>query len=130
MILSPVGQIAVEEWLNLRVRWPHLDLGAFQVMPDHIHGIIVITDKVHASEAPTIGSIVGAYKSRVATQSLKWFVARYPNKRLGKFWHRDYYEHIIRNERAYRAISQYIFNNPANWKKRRFSHWNPPANPF
>lgn len=35
----------------------------------------------------------------------------------GSIWHRNYYEKIIRNERAYRNISNYIINNPANWKK-------------
>lgn len=37
---------------------------------------------------------------------------------MGNLWQRNYYEHIIRNERAYFIISEYIRNNPANWDKK------------
>lgn len=42
MILSPYGEIAYREWENLPNRWPHIELGEFQVMPNHIHGILVM----------------------------------------------------------------------------------------
>ena len=45
------------------------------------------------------------------------------------FWQRNYYEHIIRNERAYIAIRDYILNNPANWDKDQL-HPGAPANQF
>ncbi|MHB8194130.1 MAG: transposase [Bellilinea sp.] len=38
------------------------------------------------------------------------------NKAMGKIWQRNYYEHIIRNEKSYLEIAQYIFDNPAHWE--------------
>jgi REP element-mobilizing transposase RayT len=38
----------------------------------------------------------------------------------GKLWQRNYYEHIIRDEKSYRRISEYIMNNPKNWKDDNF----------
>lgn len=40
-----------------------------------------------------------------------------PTAPTGSIWHRNYYENIIRNEKAYRNISNYIINNPINWEK-------------
>ena len=39
---------------------------------------------------------------------------------MGKLWQRNYHEHIIREEQAYQKISDYIINNPANWKEDQF----------
>ena len=39
---------------------------------------------------------------------------------MGKIWQRNYYEHIIRNEESYRKISDYIVNNPLNWRNDKF----------
>ena len=54
-----------------------------------------------ASPAPTVGDMVGAYKSLTAIECLEIFKQKYPGKRMGKFWQRNYYEHIIRNEKSF-----------------------------
>ena len=73
---------------------------------------------------PTIGDIIGTYKSLVANESLKIFkqnwVGPNPIPRMGKIWQRNYYEHIIRTERAYHHIAEYIINNPKNWEADKF----------
>ncbi len=151
-----MGQIAHQHWLQLTERWPHLELGAFQVMPNHFHGVLIIVgaplagaqipdemtdadpvgaplagsqERAPARGAPTaargaptatVGEIIGAYKSLVATDCLKLFKKEYPGKQLGKFWQRDYWEHIIRDQRAFDNISNYIVQNPAKWDEDRF----------
>jgi REP element-mobilizing transposase RayT len=67
-----------------------------------------------------LGEIIGAYKSIVSVECLKYFKIHRPGKRLGKLLQRDYWEHIIRDDRAYYNISNYILNNPKNWKKDCF----------
>jgi REP element-mobilizing transposase RayT len=67
-----------------------------------------------ASPAPTIGSIVGAYKSLVANQCLR--ICKLHNKHMGKLWQRNYFEHVIYNEKQYERIANYIVNNPVNWE--------------
>jgi REP element-mobilizing transposase RayT len=66
----------------------------------------------------TVGDIVGAYKSLVSNGCLEIYKSK--NERMGKLWQRNYYENIIRDEKAYLAISNYIINNPANWKQDKF----------
>jgi REP element-mobilizing transposase RayT len=58
---------------------------------------------------------VGAYKSLVANKCLNIYKSK--NETMGKFWQRNYYEHIIRNEKAYLKISEYIINNPIKWNE-------------
>jgi hypothetical protein len=73
-----------------------------------------------ASPAPTVavGNIIGAYKSLVANEGLN--IYKMKNKTMGKLWQRNFYEHIIRDERSYQTISNYIINNPSNWKDDKF----------
>lgn len=135
MILNEYGQIAYDEWAKLSERFVNFELDVFQIMPNHVHGIISLND-VGATLAvapndpnaqtgqpqglplPIIGDIVGAYKSLVANECLKIFKTK--NETMGKLWQRDYYEHIIRNEQSYQRISEYIINNPAKWKDDKF----------
>ena len=68
--------------------------------------------------APALGDIVGAFKSLVFKVYLDWIEIHDPS-RQAKFWQRNYYEHIVRNERELNAIRQYIIDNPINWKMDR-----------
>jgi REP element-mobilizing transposase RayT len=65
----------------------------------------------------TVGDIIGAYKSFVANRCLEIYKLR--NEYMGKLWQRNYYEHIIRNEQSYKNITNYIINNPANWRNSK-----------
>ncbi|HSV89276.1 MAG TPA: transposase [Bacteroidales bacterium] len=76
---------------------------------------IKLFNKTTARVAPTVSDIVGAYKSVVANECLKTFKTN--NETMGKLWQRNYYERIIRDEKSYLEISDYIINNPANWDK-------------
>jgi REP element-mobilizing transposase RayT len=92
------------------------------------HGLpIHLTDNDNWATAritPTIGDIIGAYKSLVANECLKiWktkWVGANPVPIMGKLWQTNYYEHIIRNQQSYHNISEYIVNNPAKWLEDKF----------
>ena len=142
MILNDYGEVAYNEWAKLPERFTNFELDVFQIMPNHMHGIIVLNDVVGAGftpaqndndinrhpqlqkgatarVAPTIGDIVGAYKSLVTNACID--ICNSKNIRLEKLWQRNYHEHIIRNEQSYQTISNYIINNPANWKEDKFN---------
>lgn len=150
MRLNECGQIAYNEWANLSQRFQQVELDVFQIMPNHMHGILVlhnvgasladapsddaymhhagldlknaIDDDIRAGASPArtvVGDIVGAYKSIVMNKCLEIYKAQ--KKVMGKFWLRNYYEHIIRDEQAYENISNYIDNNPENWSLDRYS---------
>jgi putative transposase len=136
ILLSDFGEIANEEWLKLPERFFNIELNIFQVMPNHIHGIIVLYEpesRVTARVTPTVGNIIGAYKSLVTNKCLKLFkqksfvgaglapALKKPTQNImGKIWQRNYYEHIIRNEKSYQEIYDYILYNPLNWKEDKY----------
>lgn len=132
MILNDNGLIAHKEWARLSQRFPNIEIDTYQIMPDHMHGIIKIVGAAlvvaqddqfvigknrslaEVNPAPTISAIIGAYKSIVANACLKIYKSN--NKIMGKLWQRNYYEHIIRNPMAHNNISRYIVNNPKEWR--------------
>jgi REP element-mobilizing transposase RayT len=125
MRLNDAGRMVLAEWHRLPERFPHLVLDAFVVMPNHVHGILVITDPASTvgattrvaptRVAPTVGNIIGAFKSRVTVEYIRGVkTSGWPPFR-GRLWQRNYYEHIIRNERALDAIRRYILENPLRW---------------
>ena len=65
-------------------------------------------NRATARVAPTIGDIVGAFKSIAANECLKLF--KMNNRRMGKLWQRNYYEHIIRDNDELNRIRKYIIN--------------------
>lgn len=86
-----------------------------------MHGIIALNDVTVGATlavAPTVSDIVGAYKSLVANGCLDVYKSK--NETMGKLWQRNYYEHIIRNERSLSRISEYILNNPNKWMEDKF----------
>ena len=135
MVLNECGQMAYDEWVKLPERFPNFELDVFQIMPNHMHGIIALHNvagftpaqnnakpqndlRTTARVAPTVSDIVGAYKSLVANGCLGVFKLK--NEMMGKLWQRNYYEHIIRNDQSYQTISEYIINNPAKWVENQF----------
>ncbi|MCX8026149.1 MAG: hypothetical protein N3A60_13195, partial [Thermanaerothrix sp.] len=78
----------------------------------------VIPEPQQVNLNPTLGDIVGAFKSLVFKAYLGWIQSHDPS-RQAKFWQRNYYEHIIRSERELEAIRWYIRQNPENWAMDR-----------
>jgi len=117
MRYSPIGQIVAEEWIKTGTLRSNIELDQWIIMPNHIHGIIIIDHKiVRATQrvAPaglfsnSLGSIIGQFKS--ACTKRIW-AAGYRHFR----WQRNYHDHIIRNERSLNNIREYIQNNPSKW---------------
>jgi len=123
--LNERGRIVDECWNEIPEHFPQVELDTFVVMPNHIHGIIVIkgNDDVgvgatHASplrkkSGPTpksLGAMVGSFKSAVARRIQVKFGGT-------GIWQRNYYEHIIRDEKEWDLIRRYIESNPDNWEQ-------------
>jgi len=125
MVLNRAGQAVQAAWFEIPDRFPGIELDAFVVMPNHIHGIIglfhgkgAVPRKVKprgaASSAPTsaisLGRVIRAYKSLSAIE-----VNRLLRRKGQQIWQRNYYEHIIRQGEDLSEIRRYIAENPANW---------------
>ncbi len=130
MHLNNIGKLAEQFWLKIPTHFPFIELGNFVVMPNHMHGILIINkpgndnnNNAPDNKSPgqkrfqnqgkdTISSIVGSYKSVVSKN------AHLINIDFG--WQSLFYDHIIRNAESFERIQNYISNNPSNWKDDTF----------
>ncbi len=64
---------------------------------------------------PTLGDIIGAFESITTVEYIRGIKNNNWEPFNGKLWQRNYWEHIIRNDKSYNRISEYIINNPQNW---------------
>jgi putative transposase len=135
MILSKYGLVAKQQWEKLPKRFPNIDLGAYVIMPNHMHGIIQIIngrgsagnlsdpDDESSRRAPTheqfqkpikgsIPTIIRSYKSAVSYRiNLMRRTDGVP------VWQRNYYEHVIRSEKDLQNKTDYIESNPQLWEQ-------------
>lgn len=133
MILNDLGQIIQEEWVKTTQIRQKVGLDEFVIMPNHLHGIIWITDShsdnvaTHSRASLTIpsqpnpplhrparslGSIIAGFKSAATKRG-----NQHRNLPGYPLWQRNYYEHIIRNEKSLNAIRDYIRANPQRWQE-------------
>lgn len=99
--LTDIGKMVEESIKNLEQIYINIRIDEYVVMPNHIHIIIIINKKSDL----TISRIINQYKGGIS-------------KKIGySIWQKLFYEHIIRNEKEYYKIKQYIQNNIANWKE-------------
>lgn len=127
-ILSEAGHLVVTAWERLPLHYPHVRLDAFVVMPNHVHGIVVLDGVVGTGRAaiPTSGGVPDPRRHALPeiVRAFKAFSARAINLRRGTpgtpVWQRNYYERILRDERALAAVRRYIRENPAKWGDDRF----------
>ncbi|MDP5018807.1 transposase [Anabaena sp. UHCC 0187] len=147
MKLTVRGFIIDEFWLKIPEHFPNVELDEFVVMPNHVHGIIVINDNFNegrkhqqnheeareteadrdteaGGETPplrkktTLGQIIAYYKYQ--TTKIINQIDDTPGMRI---WQRNYYDRIIRNQKILDIARQYIFQNPLRWNK-------DPNNPY
>ncbi|MBI9082795.1 MAG: hypothetical protein JEZ11_04305 [Desulfobacterales bacterium] len=139
MKLNDAGMVAQQCWNDIPSHFPHAISDLFVVMPNHIHGILIIGDRyadgkidgpvgadidasvgaknfspLHTGQRPrgtskTVGSIIRGFKIGVT----KWMRR---NTSVEHVWQRNYYEHIVRNKNEMAAIRKYIIDNPLKWE--------------
>jgi REP element-mobilizing transposase RayT len=128
------GEIVYSIWEQIPEHFMIVKLDAFVVMPNHVHGIIVINgeSRNHMLEKPeafgkpvkgSIPTIVRSFKAAV-TKKINWLRARHAVPLHSVFgdikpqpiWQENYYEHIIRTDEELFQIAEYINNNPNQWE--------------
>jgi len=140
MVLSEIGLLAQRIWNQIPTHFPFVDLDSFVIMPNHIHGILIIDKNEDIEYNPdftiekdlgseidlitpvqqrfrdqgknNVSSIIGSYKSAVSNQ------AHQLKSNFG--WQARFYDHIVQSDREFNRIRQYINDNPANWGKDKY----------
>jgi REP element-mobilizing transposase RayT len=135
MILNKIGKIIEENWKQIPQIRKNIQLDKFVVMPNHLHGILIIenTENSHNAETPhlhvetpqwgvstsirhlkwktsLIGIIINQFKG-VCTKQIHAF-----NPSLKRIWQPRYHDRIIRDEEEYNRIQAYILTNAENWE--------------
>ena len=123
MRLNEVGRIVSREWIRTAEIRTEIELDAWVVMPNHFHAILVIADRRGtARRAPTVEQFGRPVSGSVPTivRSFKSAVTKRVNELCHTpgtpLWQRNYWERIIRNEREWNRIREYIQNNPIQWE--------------
>jgi putative transposase len=146
--LNQIGLGIQNHWQDLPNRFPYMDLDAFVVMPNHLHGIIWLCDDTarrdkafvsacrmgvqglgtnasslqpHGTQPKSIGAIIQNFKS-ISTRKINRMTSN-----VGRtIWQLNYYEHIIRNAESLQRIRQYIHQNPLSWQQDQLHLDQPP----
>ena len=137
MVLNDAGRMVESVWNEIPKYYPGIDIDVCQIMPNHIHGIVVIVGAGPCA-CPDTGQAQGVAPTmslsdvvhRFKTMTTKRYIDRVKQNGWptfpGKLWQRNYYEHIIRDENELNRIREYIINNPAQWE---FDRENPDVFP-
>ena len=122
MQVNQFGLIVEHAWMDLPSHYPQVTLEAFVVMPNHVHGIVVINECRGGSQTRPyrmiqhgLPEIVRAFKSFSAMR-----INQLQKRDRVAVWQRSFYDHIIRNEQDFRNIWEYIHNNPQKWQDDEF----------
>jgi putative transposase len=121
--VNELGRKVQAVWDDLPVHYPHVATDAFVVMPNHVHGVVVLRDVgagfKPARTAEPARTALRRHGLSEIVRAFKTFSAR----RINEFretsgapvWQRNYYEHIIRDDADYNRIAEYVANNPKRW---------------
>ncbi|MDE5424139.1 hypothetical protein L3073_18145 [Ancylomarina sp. DW003] len=146
MQLSEIGDMANKYWLEIPDHFPFVKLEEFVVMPNHVHGIIIINKpddgKSNDEQSPVLNnnsqcrdtkfcvSTDTTYKNKFGPQSknlasiirgFKIGVTKNARKIHADFaWQSRFHDHIIRNDKSLHRIRDYINNNPSTWTDDTF----------
>lgn len=132
MILNDLGRIAHECWQEIPNHFPRVEIDEFIIMPNHVHGIVVIenigdsvgdryicplqnpfADKDAKRNVMKLPTIIGTLKAAVTRE--------HNQKEMNYFaWQRSFHDRIIRNEDELQNIQNYIISNPDNWRDDDF----------
>jgi len=136
MRLSDFGEIVKRHWLEIRNHFHHIIQDTFVVMPNHVHGVLVIfydddrldvgarhavplrpyqTEQFRKPVPGSIPTIIRSFKSAVTKG-----INEMRNTPGAPVWQRNYYEHIIRDEKDLAQIREYIIQNPAKWEEDEY----------
>nr|WP_044200466.1 transposase [Oscillochloris trichoides] len=108
--LNPLGLIVADTWLSLSNRYPYVSLDAWIVMPDHLHGIIIISHTSDAMHIKPLGQIIAAFKT-ISTRSINDLRGMHGVS----VWQRNFWEHVVRDSLDLDRVRAYIQNNPRRW---------------
>ena len=111
--LNEAGRAVERTWGLLPERFTAVTVDAFVVMPDHVHGILLLSGAQHTQ----LGQVIGAFKSLTTVEYIRLVRAGTCPRFAGKFWQRNFFDRILRDGESLEKARAYIASNPVNWIK-------------
>ena len=127
MVLNAYGKIVQEQWLWPARQYVYVKLDEFVIMPNHMHGIVVIENEVHCRVSkdnprvvPTVPKVLYNRRYNLLSKSINAYKTTtskliHQNGLAEFIWQRSFYDHIIRDEESLGSIREYIADNPMKW---------------
>jgi REP element-mobilizing transposase RayT len=117
MVLNNYGKIVEKCWLEIPLHFKNIAFDEFVVMPNHVHGIIIIENgqnhlgnrHAYSLQHQKLSVVIGSFKSAVSKHIHRLENAAYFQ------WQKSFYDHIVRDETPLDNIRKYIKNNPLKW---------------
>jgi len=111
---NAIGSMVTAVWQEMDGEFPPLTLDAFVVMPNHIHAIVWL-DAGNVEQNPDLGTVVQRFKSITTARYSKGVYEAGWEPFDGRLWQRNYYDHIVRDDRDLERCRRYIEANPSRW---------------
>jgi REP element-mobilizing transposase RayT len=107
--LTPCGQAVQACWESLPEKYPGAELDALIIMPNHVHAVLGLCPE-DTMRCPPLGTVMGffKYQSTKAVNLTRGVSGQ-------KLWQRDYFDHVVRHDRALERIREYIATNSQRW---------------
>lgn len=140
MQLNEIGNLAQQYWAEIPKQFPFIELENFVVMPNHIHGVLIINNGSVLSPPPVETRLIASLPVKPPggitgdknpmfheniSRVIRWYKGRCTfeiRKIHSDFsWQSRFHDHIIRNDESFERIQDYISNNPLNWKEDKFN---------
>jgi REP element-mobilizing transposase RayT len=121
LLLTPYGKFAERSWHITQDHFENVTIDSYIIMPNHVHAIILIHPSSRGGvtpplqRRPSLGEIVAYYKYQSTKQ-----INQLANSPGTRFWQRNYYDHIIRDERDLEHHRRYILENPRRWEEDKY----------
>jgi REP element-mobilizing transposase RayT len=114
---NEAGRMLTDWWGELPGRFAGVALDEFVVMPNHLHGVVLIVEARAGDERVSLPRVMQWFKTMTTNAYIRGVKQSGWPAFPGKLWQRGYYDHIIRDEKDMARIREYIAGNPANWAK-------------
>jgi REP element-mobilizing transposase RayT len=117
MHLNDAGHMVQRHWLEIPSHHQSIDLDAFVVMPNHLHGIVFLREAEPTSPV-SLSGVIGAFKSRVAVDYSAGVRAGHYPVYDRSLWQRSFSDRIVQSDRRLETLRQYVEGNPGRWQDK------------
>lgn len=117
VLLSDAGRMIEEWWRKLPDKFPDTGLDEFVIMPDHLHGIVILAPETDDAST-ALSATIGWFKSMTTNAFIRGVKEHGWERFDGRLWQQSYYDSIRRSDRHIRNMRRYIDANPVRWEAR------------